>query len=237
MESTLHQQLKRIWAGPAAQCEVRLGKFIIDAVVDGELVEIQHGSLLAIRDKIAQLLREHPVRVVKPLIYRKQLYKRKTPSGPVYEERQSPKLGTIWDLFAELVHFTRVFPHPRLILEVPLIEIAEWRYPGHGRRRRWRKNDFIVQEQRLSRVEQIIRLNSAADMRELVEASATQLPRLFHTGDLATQLKIPRWQAQQLAYVLRHCGCATRQGKAGRAWLHEWTTESAADPPRFPAAA
>ena len=30
------------------------------------------------------------------------------------------------------VHFTRVFPHRRLTLEVVLIEIEEWRYPGHG---------------------------------------------------------------------------------------------------------
>ena len=43
------------------------------------------------------------------------------------------------DLFEELVHFTRVFPHPRLTLEVVLVEIEEWRYPGHGRRRRWRR--------------------------------------------------------------------------------------------------
>ena len=43
--------------------------------------------------------------------------------------------GTFVDLFDELVHFTRVFPHPRLALEVVLVEIEEWRYPGHGRRR------------------------------------------------------------------------------------------------------
>ena len=43
---------------------------------------------------------------------------------------------TYTDLFDDLVHFTRVFPHRRLTLEVPLVDIEEWRYPGHGRRRR-----------------------------------------------------------------------------------------------------
>jgi len=64
------------------------------------------------------------------------LIKRVKEGGPVAYRRLSPKRGTIFDLFDELVHFSRVFPHERLTLEVPLIDIEEWRYPGHGRRRR-----------------------------------------------------------------------------------------------------
>ncbi len=43
-------------------------------------------------------------------------------------KRLSPKRGTILDLFDDLVHFMRVFPHKRLTLEVPLVDIEEWRY-------------------------------------------------------------------------------------------------------------
>jgi len=57
--------------------------------------------------------------------------------GEVLGRRLSPKRGQIVDLFDELVHFTRAFPHRRLTLEVPLVEVEERRYPGHGRRRRW----------------------------------------------------------------------------------------------------
>jgi len=51
--------------------------------------------------------------------------------------RWSPKRGAAVDIFDDLVHFTRAFPHKRLTLEVPLVEVEELRYPGHGRRRRW----------------------------------------------------------------------------------------------------
>ena len=62
---------------PAAQCEVRLAGYRIDAVVDGELIEVQHGSLAAIRDKVHRLLEEHRVRVVKPIVARKMLVSRR----------------------------------------------------------------------------------------------------------------------------------------------------------------
>ena len=42
------------------------------------------------------------------------------------------------DLFAELVYFTQLFPNPNLTIDAPLVDVEEWRYPGHGRRRRWR---------------------------------------------------------------------------------------------------
>ena len=73
----------------------------------------------------------------------------KRKDGPVASRRLSPKRGTLLDLFHELVYFTRAFPHPNLTIEAVLVEIEEWRYPGHGRRRRWRKNDFVVADQRL----------------------------------------------------------------------------------------
>ena len=44
METSLHRELKSLYAGEAAQTEVRLGRFRIDAVVGDELVEVQHGS-------------------------------------------------------------------------------------------------------------------------------------------------------------------------------------------------
>ena len=95
------------------------------------------------------LLQDHTLVVVKPIVVRKQLVKRASKDGPVVSRRSSPKRGTLLDLFDELVHFTRVFPHPRLTLEVPLVDVEEWRYPGHGRRRRWRASDYQVEDQKL----------------------------------------------------------------------------------------
>ena len=75
MEFSLHQQLKEIYGTSSAEYEVKLGRYRIDAVLDGTLIEIQHSSLASIRDKIRNLCQKQDVLVVKQLIVRKQLIK------------------------------------------------------------------------------------------------------------------------------------------------------------------
>jgi hypothetical protein len=220
METSLHRDLKRLYAGEAAQCEVRLGRYRIDAIVDGELIEVQHGPLAAIRDKVRKLLAEHRVRVVKPIIASKQLIYLRRKGGKIARKRLSPKRGKLLDLFDELIHFTNVFPHPRLALEVPLVEVEERRYPGHGRRRWRRDGDYQVEDQKLLTVQSQIRLASAADLAALV---ACRLPVPFHTAHIAAGLAIPRWSAQRIAYCLHRMGAWQQVGKAGNAWLYELT--------------
>jgi hypothetical protein len=219
METSLHRDLKARYAGKDAQFEVSLGGYRIDVVSDGVLVEIQHGSLAAIRDKIQRLLRKHRVLVVKPIVARKTLVKQAAKDGEVIQRRLSPKRGTLLDLFDDLVHFTRVFPHERLTLEVPLVEIEEWRYPGHGRRRRWRRGDHQVEDQKLVAVQSVHRLQTRADLRDLI---ACPLPKPFHTGHLAESLGVRRWIAQRIAYCLRKMGVVRESGKQGNARLYEF---------------
>ena len=149
METSLHRQLKEMYADENAQTEVPLAGYRIDAVRRGLLIEIQHGPLSAIRDKIRDLLKKHRVLVVKPIVAEKMLVKQDAKSGNVVSRRKSPKRGNLLDVFDELVYFTRVFPHRRLALEVALVTVEEWRYPGHGRRRRHRDNDHQIEDQRL----------------------------------------------------------------------------------------
>jgi hypothetical protein len=219
METSLHRDLKHVYANKGAKFEVPLGKFRIDVVNGDRLVEIQHGSLSAIRDKVRKLLAKHSVLVVKPIVVKKLLVKCDAKGGEVIQRRMSPKRGKLLDLFDDLVHFTRVFPHRRLTLEVPLVEIEEWRYPGHGRRRRWRKNDHQVEDQKLVSVGKIHRLRTAKDLRRLVSC---KLPRTFDTGDLAESLSIERWEAQRIAYCFRKVGTVREVGKRGNALLYEF---------------
>jgi hypothetical protein len=222
METSLHRDLKRLYAGAAAQCEVRLAGYRIDAVADGELIEVQHGPLAAIRDKIRKLLEKHRVRVVKPIVARKLLVYRKRKGGRIARRRLSPKRGQLLDVFDELIHFTRVFPHPRLALEVPLVEIEEWRYPGHGRRRWRRDGDFQVEDQKLVEIHSQHRLDTITDLAALV---ACPLPATFHTAHLAVGLNIPRWSAQRIAYCLHRMGAIQQVGKQRNAWLYCWNEE------------
>jgi hypothetical protein len=219
METSLHRDLKTLYAGEDAQFEVSLDGYRIDVMSGGRLIEIQHGSLAAIRDKVKTLLNDHPVTVVKPIIVQKLLVKRACKDGPVTDRRLSPKRGTLLDLFDELVHFTRVFPHKRLTLEVPLVDIEEWRYPGHGRRRRWKVADYQIEDQKLVAVHATYRFQTAADLARLVKRP---MPRRFHTGHLAESLEVHRWMAQRIAYCFRQTGAVREVGKQGNARLYEF---------------
>jgi hypothetical protein len=216
METSLHRQLKALYAGDSAATEVRMGPYRIDVVQGKLLVEIQHGSLRAIRDKVQALCKSHDVLVVKPIVARKTLV-RLCAKGREVSRRLSPKRGTLLDVFDELVYFTRAFPHPRLSLELRLVEIEELRKPGHGRRRRWRRKDHVVIDQQLLSVGEPYRLNTTADLVSLLPGT---LPATFHTGDLAKQIDQPRWIAQRIAYCLREMGATESVGKQGNSLLY-----------------
>lgn len=218
METSLHRALKQFYMTEGSATEVKLGRYRIDVVRGDELVEIQHGSLAAIRDKILALAADHDVRVVKPIIVRKTLVKRAKKDGKVVDRRTSPKRGSILDLFDELIYFRRVFPHPRLVLDAVLVDMEEWRYPGHGRRRRRRPNAFQVEDQKLLAVHDVRTFRTGADLASLLPPT---LPVPFHSGDVAEQLGIARPFAQRVVYCLREMAIARQIGKAGNTRLYE----------------
>ncbi len=227
METSLHRALKEHYAEPGARFEVPLQGFRIDVVCGRRLIEIQHGTLSAIRDKVRRLLVCYRVTVVKPIVAGKLLVKLDRRGGTPVARRRSPKRGSAIDVFQELIHFTRIFPHPRLTLEVPLVQIEERRYPGHGRRRWRRATDQVVEDQALLAIDRAYRLRTPADVARLI---ACPLPDPFHTAHLAEGLGVPRWFAQQIAYCLRKIGAASVVGKQGNARLYAWETREGRTP-------
>ncbi len=218
METSLHRVLKHHYADDRNCLEVPLGEYRIDALAGDWLVEIQHGTLAAIRDKVAALLKSHQVLIVKPLLKSKQLIKRKKKDGRVIGRRKSPRRANWLDIFDELLYFTRVFPHPRLAIEFVMVDIEEWRYPGHGRRRRWSKKDFVIEDQKLVEIHDATRLQRLEDLWSPL--GDLQLPRPFHTGHLAEQLGVCRNTAQRIAYVMRETAAIKQVGKQGNAILY-----------------
>ena len=68
METSLHRDLKSHYADERNCLEVPLGDYRIDALAGDWLVEIQHGTLAAIRNKVATLLESHQVLIVNQLL-------------------------------------------------------------------------------------------------------------------------------------------------------------------------
>jgi hypothetical protein len=202
METTLHQQLKREYAGSPENTEVTVGRYRIDALRDDELIEIQFGSLSAIGDKCRRLLERHRLRVVKPVIIRTRIAKRKKPDGPIVSRRMSPSRGSIVDVFDDLIYFTRVFPDRNLTLEIVGVHVEQVRVPRKGRRR-WHRN-YQVQDTLLEKVVQRHEIRQSADLLQLL--AWPDVGDRFNTADLALAIDRPRWFAQKVAYVLRKTG-------------------------------
>jgi len=187
----------------------------IDAVVGDCLIEIQCAGLSAIRPKIKNLVKTRDVLVVKPLCEKKMLLKRKRKGGKIVSKRRSPKSESYYDIFDELVHFTSVFPHPRLTLEILLTEQEEVRLPPL--RKSWRRRPR-VEDRRLVSVTGRLTLR---DNRDLLKMLPDELPKPFNTSDLAEAAEIPRWLAQKMTYCLRHSGAIKQVGKNRNTILYE----------------
>jgi hypothetical protein len=226
METSLHRQLKSLYSAEPSAQEVRLDAFRIDAVHEGRLIEIQQGSLGAIRPKIRRLLEQHDVLVVKPLAARKLLIRRKRAGGKIVSTRLSPRHETIADLFADLVYFVDVFPHPRLTLEVVLTRQEEHRVTA--RKKWWRGPDFRVTDRLLVGIEGRVILKDTADLLRLLPDG---LGETFTTQEIARLAPMPRWLAQKMAYCLRKMGAVESLEKRGNSWVYR------ALPPAIPAIA
>jgi hypothetical protein len=215
VETSLHRELKEFYCDDAAAREVTIGGYRIDAVVDGALIEIQQGSLAALRKKTRALLGEHRIIVVKPLAALKTIIRFKRRNGRAATRRTSPRHETIHHLFDDLVHFVDVFPHPNLTLDVLLTEQEETRIP---KRRRWfRSKDYSVAERRLVAVRSRHSLCTPADLAALLPGG---LEEQFTTADMARLADIPRWLAQKMAYCLRCTGAVEVVGKRRNSMLY-----------------
>ena len=227
METTLHRQLKQFYATEGAPQEVTLGEFRIDAVRNGELIEIQAASLGALRDKTRKLLATHAVRIVKPLAVNRRILLREKGEASETRGRLSPLHEGWLHLFDDLVHFVTVFPHPRLTLDILLTEQVEVRI-RKAQRRRWGRN-YRVSDRALTAV---LECRSVSTIADLVSLLPTSLPPEFTTADLAQTGGIPRWLAQRAAYCLRQTKAVEVAGKQGNAWIYRLIP---AEPPPQPA--
>ncbi len=215
METSLHQQLKTHYAASRNQIEVAIGAYRIDVVRGEELIEIQCASLSAIRRKTIDLLQRHDVRIVKPSIHRTRICRRNSRGGETVSRRLSPRRGHPHELFEELIYLRDVFPHPRLTLEIPIVDVDQHRWVRKSRSRRRRDPGYVIEDTELAKVHESIELYKPADLWRLLPGNLTLAE--FNTHDLATAIPCPRWIAQRIAYVMRHAGAieSTSRDKFG----------------------
>jgi hypothetical protein len=210
-ETTLHADLKEIYRLESGQAETWVDGYLIDVVRPDLLVEIQTRSFGALKQKLENLLVDHPVRIVHPIAKEKFIILRSM-DGNVIWRRRSPKKGKIEDLFSELVYIANWASHPNFSCEVLLTSEDEQRLQdGQGS---WRRKGVSLQDRRLNRIiERHLFLSPKDYLRLLPEP----LDVPFTNNQLAEILSIPHRLASKMTYTLAQIGVIEIIGKSGRA--------------------
>mgnify|MGYP002627664504 CR=1 FL=1 len=147
-ETHLHKTLKRIYANKTegSVMEQPAEGYIADIIrPDGEIIEIQTGSLSSLLPKITKYLAaKRNVTVVYPLAAKKYIETKK--DGCLISRRKSPVSKNIYSIFKELTGLTSVLLDPKFTLIVHESTITEEReqtelcVQSKNNRRRFRKN-------------------------------------------------------------------------------------------------
>ncbi|MFN8529258.1 MAG: hypothetical protein U0670_11640 [Anaerolineae bacterium] len=219
-EKSLHAALKAYYARPGDALECDLGGYVIDVVRRSDdarpplCVEIQSRRLAPMKPKLRALLDQYPIRIVYPIAVERSIV-RLTPDGEIVSRRKSPKRGTVYEVFSELVSFPKLTLHPNFSLEIALIREDEyWLDDGRGS---WRRKHWSIHDRVLLEVVESLAFASPADYAALLPAD---LPTVFDTGTLAQAIHQPRRIGQQMAYCLREMGQLQPMGMQGKARLY-----------------
>ncbi len=218
-EKSLHAALKSRYAQPGDLLECSLGGYVVDIVRPTpeatRCIEIQTRNLPKMKRKLLALLDAYPVHVVVPIAQERTIV-RLAPTGTILSRRKSPKRGSVFHLFSELVSLPTFIHHPHFTLEVLLIsEEQRWVDDGLGS---WRRRHWSIQDRRLLAVRQAISFTTAADFAALLPSA---LPDGFDSQELAAQIQEPRAIAQKMAYCLRAMGVLQVIGKRANTLLYQ----------------
>jgi hypothetical protein len=215
-EQHLHHALKLYYARENDRIECLIDGYIVDVVREDGLIEIQTGNFSAIRQKIANLVQNHQVKLVYPIAIEKWLLKLpKNDEKGEPKRRKSPKTGRKEAVFFELVSFPALLKHPNFSIELAMIQEEEIRRFKEGTH--WRNHGWQTVERRLIKVLETVCYENPAQMAGFLPES---LPEHFTTADLSKKASISRGLAQKMAYCLREMGAIKQVGKRNRSNLY-----------------
>ncbi len=185
-----------------------LGGFVIDIQRGDQLIEIQTGAFAAMGNKLDRLLGDHRLLLVYPIAVETRLVR------PDRRPRRSPKRGSVYQLFDELVSIPTLIDHPNLTLEVALVKIDRVQQPDPRARRG--RGGYRTVDKVLTELVDTIRFETATDLARLVPHG---LPDVFTTADLAACGPFDRSTAQKMAYCFVPLGVFEQTGRT-RAGYH-----------------
>lgn len=209
-EGSLHASLKGYYRQPEDVVEGQVKGYVIDLVQCERLVEIQTKNFSAMKKKLHDLLAEYPMHVVYPIAVKRYLVQVAPETGEILSTRKSPKSGTIWDLFSELIRIPHLILHPHLTIEAVFTVEQEIRCPdGRGS---WRRRGVSIVDRRLIEVVSRQAFSGSTDYLSLLPE---HLSFPFTNKELAKAVQINVSTARKLTYTYKKAGLLKEVGKRG----------------------
>lgn len=215
-EKRMHMALKR-FVCPDPDCyEIAMGnRFVADVMVDGEIYEIQTGSLYPLTKKLRYYLETTNchVTVVHPVPNKKHLIWIDTGTGEPRPRTNSPKHPGALETLPELIYISELIATGRVGVWLLLIEEEEYRYlDGWSKDKKRGSNRY--ERLPVDLIDEVA-LTSPEDYREFLPEG---LPEEFTASEFGKAVKKLRGRDVYLALgTLSNVGVIEEAGKRGRA--------------------
>jgi len=214
-ERSLHAAIKKLYESAFSQTEVNVDGYVVDVVREELLIEIQTRNFSAIKDKLFNLMKNHPIMLVYPIPAEKWVVRQSVDGMTEFSRRKSPKKMGFEHLFDELVSIPTYITHHNFSLEVLLIKEEEIRVndgKGSWRRRGWSSMDRVLVG--------IINRKTYLTPRDFLHFIPETLGEPFTTGDLAEAIGVSKHLVQKMTYCMRKMNALKLVGKQGNAYLY-----------------
>lgn len=214
-EKSIHAIMKYYYAPNPAYHEQKVGSYVADILMDGEIMEIQTRAFNNLRHKLDAFLPEHEVTIIHPIAHTKWLSWIDTDTGEVSKPHKSPKTGTIYKMIPELYKIKMYLRDEHLHFMFPLIDVQETRLLNgwsKDKKRGSYRNDGIPVG-----IYDEIHINTRRDYLLLLPDT---LPDEFTVRDLQTCAHIPQSHASTLLGILFYIEVVDRIGKNGNAFIY-----------------
>ena len=218
-EKTLHAVIKEYLSPDAEEQEVKIGRYFADIACGKSITEIQTRSFSKLKDKLAAFIAEgYEVTVVHPIAQVKWLCWVDEETGEVTKKRKSPKNGSIYDSYRELISIKDVLGNEKLKIRFLMLELTEYRLKNGWSR------DGKKGSTRFDRIpERILAEVLLEDKADYVKLLPFTLPDEFTAKDLKACAKVSDRSASCGISILLKMGIIERTGKKGRAYIYKRT--------------
>lgn len=213
-EKTVHSVLKYYFAPDESCHEQKIGSFVADICIDGEIYEIQTKQFYLMKRKLDCFLPDYDVTIIYPISVENTLHW--IDGEEIHSSRKRKRRGAIYDFFQELYGIRSFIGHKRLRFILVLLSTEEYRLlDGYGssRKRKATKTDKIPMA--------MLDMISLSDKSDYSVFLPDDLSEEFTSLDFSKSARISRPLAGTALLLLQELGVVERVGKQGNAYLYK----------------